>query len=132
MIGLSIMQCFEDTVYIVDPDEPVHDALKTLLGTAGTEALGYENAEVFLASGDVSKAMRGCLLVEMDLPGMGTVELLRQLRTRGIDIPVIALTSVSDSDTAKQALKAGAVDVIEKPLVSAALLERLSSLCCHS
>jgi FixJ family two-component response regulator len=127
----SMMQCLEDTVYVVDPDEAVHDALKTLLGTTGTEVSCYANAEEFLDSGVVSDAMRGCLLVEIDLPGMGSLELLRQLRTRGVDTPVVALTSVSDSDMAKQALKAGAVVVIEKPLVSGRLLEQLNNLCCH-
>jgi len=126
-----MMHCDEDTVYIVDPDEAVHDALTTLLGTAGTKVLGYASAEAFLASGVVSSAMRGCLLVDIDLPGMGSLELLRQLRTSGIDVPVVVLTSVSDSDIAKQALKAGAVEVIEKPLVSGRLLERLNILCCH-
>jgi len=126
------MLCHEDTIYVIDPDEAVHEALITLLGVAGSRVFCYPNAEAFLASTVVSSAMGGCLLVEVDLPGMGSLALLRQLRARGIDVPVVVLTSISNSDIANQALKAGAVEVIEKPLVSGRLLQRLSSLCCHN
>ena len=125
------MRCHEDTVYVIDPDEAVHDALSTLLGATGTRVVCYSSAEAFLDASKDSCSMSGCLLVEVDLPGMGSLALLRRLRARGVAVPVVVLTSTSNRDIADQALKAGAVEVIEKPLVSARLLEQLRDLACH-
>ena len=122
------MACETDTVYVIDPDEAVHDALTTLLDATGTRVVCYRNAEAFLKSSFVGSAMRGCLLLEANLPGMGSLALLRWLRDRGIALPVVVLTSTSNRDIADQALKAGAVEVIEKPLVSGRLLELLRGL----
>jgi FixJ family two-component response regulator len=72
--------------------------------------------------------MRGCLLVEADLAGMGSLALLRRLRAQNVDLPVVVLMSTSNRDIAAQALAAGAVEVIEKPLLSGQLLNRLRQL----
>ena len=122
------MACPTDTVYVIDPDEAVHDALTTLLGANDTRVVCYPDAEVFLDSGVVFRAMRGLLLLEANLPGMGSLALLRRLRDQGADLPVVVLTSTSDQDIADQASKAGAMEVIEKPLVSDRLLELLRGL----
>ena len=126
------MACPTDTVYVIDPDEAVHDALTTLLGAIGTRVTCYPDAEAFLDSGVVSRAMRGLLLLEANLPGMGSLALLRRLRDQGVDLPVVVLTSTSNRDIADQALQAGAVEVIEKPLVSDRLLELLCGLATES
>ncbi len=118
----------EDIVYVIDPDEAVHDALTTLLNSAGTRVLCYANAEAFLDSSVVHSAMRGCVLAEADLPGMGSLALLKQLRARGVDLPVVVLTSTSNRDIANQVLKAGAAEVVEKPLVHGLLLDLLHCL----
>jgi two-component system CheB/CheR fusion protein len=122
------VRCEIDIVYVIDPDEAVHDALATLLGATGTRVVCYPSAEAFLDSSYVNSSMRSCLLVEADLPGMGSLALLRQLRAQGVDLPVVVLTSTSDRDIAAQALAAGAVEVIEKPLLSGHLLNRLRQL----
>ena len=122
------MRCEENIIYVIDPDEAVHDALTTLLGATGTRVVCYPNAEAFLDSSFVHRSMRGCLLAEANLPGMGCFALLRQLRAQGIDLPVVVLTSTSNRYIADQALKAGAVEVIEKPLVSGRWLNRLRHL----
>ena len=64
-------------------------------------------------------------MVEANLPGMGSLTFLRRLRAQGIDLPVVVLTSTSNRAIADQALQAGAVDVIDKPLVNDRLLRRL-------
>lgn len=122
------MRCEQDIIYVIDPDEAVHDALTILLSATGTRVVCYSNAEAFLDSGLVHSSMRGCVLAEANLPGMGSLALLRRLRAQGIDLPVVVLTSTCNRDIADQALKAGAAEVIEKPLVHGQLLNRLHHL----
>ena len=122
------MRCEIDIVYVIDPDEAVHDALTALLGATGTRVVCYPSAEAFLDSNFMHSGMRGLVLAEVNLPGMGSMALLRRLRDQGVDLPVVVLTSTSNRDIADQALKAGAVEVIEKPLVHGRLLNRLQHL----
>ena len=120
----------KDTVYVIDPDEAVHDALTTLLGASGVRVECFPTAEAFLASDVLNSPVRGCLLVEANLPGIGSLAFVRQVRAESLDLPVVVLTSTFDSDIAGQALRAGAVDVFEKPLVGGHLLDRLNDLGC--
>ncbi len=126
------MRCEIDIVYVIDPDEAVHDALTALLGATGTRVVCYPSAEAFLDSNFMHNGMCGLVLAEVDLPGMGSLALLRRLRHQGVDLPVVVLTSTSNRDIADQALKAGAVEVIEKPLVHGRLLNRLHHLVRHN
>ncbi len=119
-------------VYVIDPDEAVHDALAALLGATGTRVVCYPSPEAFLDSNFMHNGMRGLVLAEVDLPGMGSLALLRQLRDQDVDLPVVVLTSTSNRDIADQALKAGAVEVIEKPLVHGRVLNRLHHLVRHN
>jgi len=122
------MHCEQDIVYVIDPDEAVDDALTILLGAAGARVVCYPNAEAFLDSTDAHSLSRGCLLVEANLPGMGCLAFLRRLRAQGIDHPVLILTSTANREIANQALKAGAAEIIEKPLVQGRLLNRIRHL----
>jgi two-component system response regulator FixJ len=124
--------CEIDIVYVIDPDEAVHDALAALLGATGARVVCYPSAESFLDSDFMHSGMHGLVLAEVNLPGMGSLALLRQLRVQDVDLPVVALTSTSNRDIADQALKAGAVEVIEKPLVNGRLLDRLHHLVRHN
>ncbi len=126
------MPCEIDIVYVIDPDEAVHDALAALLGATGTRVVCYASAETFLDSNFSDSGMRGLVLAEVNLPGMGSLALLRRLRDQGVDLPVVVLTSTSNRDIADQALKAGAVEVIEKPLVHGRLLHRIHHLVRHN
>jgi FixJ family two-component response regulator len=116
--------CEEYIVYVIDPDETVHDALTSLLGGGGRRVSCYLNAEAFLDANCVGSCSCscGCVLAEAILPGMGSLAFLRRLRRQGVELPVVVLTSTSNQDIADQALKAGAAEVIEKPLVSGRLL----------
>ena len=115
----------QNTVYVIDPDESVHDALTTLLGASGVNIRCFSTAEALLESNALCNRDCGCLLVEAELPGMGSLALVRQLHAQYSDLPIIVLASTSDRDIADQALKAGAVDVFDKPLISGRLLDRL-------
>ena len=122
------MRCEQDIICVIDPDEAVHDALTILLSATGTRVVCYPSAEAFFDSTIARRLRRGCLLVEANLPGMGSLAFLRRLRAQGVDLPVLVLTSTSNREIANQALKAGAVEVIEKPLVGGRLLSRLRHL----
>ena len=119
------MRTQDHTVCLVDPDEAVHDALSTLLRASGVQVKCFASAEDYLKSDVVLDTDTGCLLAEASLPGMGCLAFLRQLRAINTDLPIIVLTSTSDRNIAEQVLKAGALEVIEKPLVSDRILERL-------
>lgn len=114
-------------VCLIDPDEAVHDALRTLLGSSGVDVECFSTAEAFLNSDVLAGAGCACLLVEADLPGLGSLGLIRRLRKQQILIPVIVLASTTDSDIAAEALKAGAVNVFDKPLIGGQLLDRIHS-----
>ena len=122
------MSCEQYIVYVIDPDETVHDALTTLLGGGGRRVLCYLSPESFLHSSGVGDCRCGCVLAEANLPGMGSLAFLRLLRHQGVELPIVVLASTSNRDIAHQALKAGAVEVIEKPLVGNRLLELLRGL----
>jgi len=120
-----------DTVFLIDPDEAVHDAIATLLDASGMRVVCFSTAEAFLASRLMDKSGRGILLVEASLPGMGTLALVRQLRTHAARMPIAVLTSTSDRRISSQAIRAGASEVIEKPLVGEHLLSWLKSQGCR-
>lgn len=117
-----------DTVYVIDPDEAVHDALAALIGSSAAKVECYHTAEEFLLAKAPFRDLRGCLLVEVDLPGMGALALIRQLREQDDRFPVIVLASTADRDVADQAIKAGAADFLYKPLTRDPLLDRLHSV----
>lgn len=128
MIELFRMLNNYDTVYVIDPDEAVHDALSTLLGASDVDIRCFLTAEEFLESGVLHTTNRSCLLVEADLPGMGSLAFVRQLHSRSCKFPIVVLASTSDKDIADQALKAGAIDVFDKPLIGSRLLNLLDGV----
>ena len=99
-------------VHIVDDDEALSDSTKMLLEAAGFACATYSSARAFL---DAAHTARGCALVDVRMPEMDGIALLRALRTRRADLPVIIITGVADVPLAVQAMKEGAVDFIEKP-----------------
>lgn len=118
----------ENSVYVIDPDEAVHDALNTLLGASGYRVACYRTAESFFESDSGTGARSGCVFVEAELPGMGSLAFIRRARAQSTNLPIIVLTSTSDRDIANQARRAGAMEVLEKPLIDGQLLDRLRAL----
>lgn len=113
----------EQTVYIVDDEEPVRIALSFLAKSDGLPSESFETAQAFLDS--LERLGPGCLLLDVCMPDMTGLELQEALRERKADIPIIILTGHADVATAVRAMKGGATDFIEKPFDSDDLLVRL-------
>ena len=97
-----------------------------MLQPVGVDVIAYDSAETYLLSG--SGKHLACLIVDLLLPGMSGLELLRRLRSLGNDVPVILLADESDVPTAVAAMREGAADFIEKPYVNVAVLKQVQKL----
>ena len=102
------------TIYVIDDDDGVREAICAVLEEDGRIAEAYPTCEAFLAA--YRRGRNGCLLLDATLPGMDGHALLRQLRRSGDKLPVIMVTGSSDVPMAVAAMKAGASDFIEKPI----------------
>ena len=114
------MPAADSVVYIVDDDEAVRDSLVTLLEARGYRTKAFANAEAFLESG-AAPSLPGCLLLDVNLPGVGGLSLLQQIGHVSPHLPVLMITGMGQVATAVQAMKAGALDFLEKPLDADAL-----------
>src|SRR5215831_7399415 len=112
-------------VHLIDDDEDVRRALAFLLGTAGLAVRVYESAVLFLEKYDGGSA--GCVVSDVRMPGMDGLQLLRRLKEMGVKLPVVILTGHADVALAVEAMKAGAVDFIEKPFSDEVLLNAIQS-----
>jgi len=108
------------TVFVIDDDGPLCEALAILLEGEGVAVELYPHAEAFLKEFDPSR--QGCLLIDAVMPGMGGLELLRHLRSRNSRLPAIVMTGHGDVAMAVTAMKAGAIDFVAKPVHPASLL----------
>lgn len=107
-------------IHLIDDDEHVRRAVAFLLGTAGFAVKLHESAAAFFAGLD--KQQPGCIVSDVRMPGMDGVELLRRLKEKGVDMPMIIMTGHADVALAVAAMKAGAVGFIEKPFDDDVLL----------
>jgi two-component system response regulator FixJ len=114
-----------DTVHLIDDDEDVRRALSFLLGTAGLAVRVYESAAAFLQQDH--KAVRGCIVTDVRMPGIDGLELLRRLKASGSTLPVVVMTGHADVPLAVAAMKAGALDFIEKPFGDDTLLAAIQA-----
>lgn len=114
------------TVYLVDDDAAVRDALSMLLEVSGFRVETYAGGEQFLA---VCTEVRhpGCLILDVRMPGMSGPALHQELIRRGIRLPVIFLTAHGDIPTSVAAIKAGAMDFLTKPVEGGLLVDRVKS-----
>ena len=110
-------------VCIVDSDAAIRSALSALVSTLPVKVLQYRDAESLLNA--LPDEELACVIAEIDLPGRSGIQLVEEMIGGGLRVPTILLTSDSDVPTAVSALKAGAVDFIEKPFVDRQLLERV-------
>ena len=108
-------------VCIVDDDASLRRSLRNLLMSVGFRVETFQSAELFLES--VPRENPGCVVLDLRMPGMSGLDLLRQLAASGSRIPVIILTAHGDDETRRRSLQAGAVAFLEKPFQSAALLD---------
>ena len=104
----------EQTVFILDDDEAMRDALLMLMRAAGLKAEAFPTARDFLDC--YSPRRSGCLLLDIRMPGMNGLELQAELHKRRIRLPIVFLTAHADVPMTVRAMKAGAVDFIQKPM----------------
>lgn len=110
-------------VHIVDDEEPVRKSLAFLLTMEGFAVRLHDSAMAFL---ELAPGLRNaCLVTDLRMPGLDGVELLRSLRARGIKIPAIVITGHGDVPMAVSAMKAGALDFIEKPFEDQLLIDSI-------
>jgi len=107
-------------VHVIDDDDAVRDSLALLMEAAGLTARAYASAEDFLEA--VDRAEPGCVITDVRMPDMSGLELLHRLSDRLDQFPVIVLTGEADVPMAVEALKGGALDLIEKPYAADAIL----------
>jgi len=111
-------------VYVVDDDEAMRDSLSLLLETKGYVVKNFGSAPAFLAAAPLLPI--GCLIVDIRMPEMDGLELQEQLKARMLGFPLIVITGYADVPLAVRAMKAGALDFIEKPFVPETILDSLS------
>ncbi|BAI98409.1 DNA-binding response regulator [Sphingobium sp. TA15] len=107
-------------IYVVDDDEAIRRSLSFMLKTSGFAVKLFEGGLPFLK--EAAGLEPGCVLLDVRMPDMDGLAVQRELRDRGIMLPVVIMTGHGDIDMAVTAMKAGASDFIEKPFEKAALL----------
>ena len=113
------------TVHVIDDDEAIRQSLAFLLQAAKLEVKTYSTAMAFLDA--LPDAASGCVITDVRMPGMSGVDLLRRLKELKIGVPVIVITGHGDVALAVEAMKAGAVDFLEKPFDDDVLLASVQS-----
>lgn len=112
------------TVFIVDDDPSVRDALSLLLAVQGYRLAVFGDAESFLKA--YKKEWQGCLLLDIRMPGMDGLALQKHLAESGSDLPVVVMTGHGDVASAREAFRALAIDFLEKPLEHRKLLASIA------
>ena len=101
------------TVFVVDDDSSTRELLAWLMKRNGLEAQVYPDAQSFLKA--YKPAAPGCLVVDLNMPGMSGLELQQTLKESGVTLPVIFLSGRADVPKAVRAVREGAIDFLEKP-----------------
>ncbi len=114
------------TVFLVDDDEVLREGLSDLLEAAGYRVAAFGCAEDLLAA--LEPATRGCLVLDVSLPGLQGPEVQAELARRGNHLPILFLTGSGDIPMAVQAIRTGARDVLVKPARPEVLLARVAEL----
>ena len=122
--GPILMPQSHVVVATVDDDRRVRESVRSVLESAGYEAVSFESAETFLLSGAVSSV--SCVIADVRLPGMDGTELQRRIRGERRQLPVILITAHDDDDVRRQALREGAVAFLVKPFDGGDLLEHVA------
>jgi FixJ family two-component response regulator len=112
------------TIYIVDDDGPVRKALSRLVQAAGYEVETFSSAEDYLAGEAADRP--ACLVLDMRMPGMGGLDLQRTIAGTPKGLPIVFITGHGDEDARRQALQAGAIEVLQKPLDGDGLLSAIA------
>jgi FixJ family two-component response regulator len=115
----------EPTVFVVEDDPSVREALEDLFHSVGLRCEGFGSARAFLDAAPACPPGPACLVLDVRLPGLSGLELQRELATAQVELPIIFITAHGDIPMSVQAMKAGAVDFLIKPFRDQELLEAI-------
>ena len=113
------------TIYLVDDDEAVRDALSLLLATYGMSVETFADPTIFLAH--IDERRPGILLLDLRMPLISGLQLQQKLTERGIDWPTVMITGHGDVNACRRAFKAGISDFLSKPIDEEVLLDAIHS-----
>lgn len=111
-------------VHVIDDDEAIRESLAFLLSTAGMDCRTWESALAFL--GEEARDAGDCIVTDVRMPGMTGLQLVAELKARGVSTPVIVITGHGDVPMAVEALKRGVADFLEKPFDDEVLLAAIT------
>ena len=112
-------------ISIVDDDDSVRTALKSLIDSVGFRAEVFGSGEEFLKSPVVSQT--DCLIVDVRMPGMTGLELQERLNASGASVPIVFISAHDDKEARARGLRAGAIDFLQKPFSEESLLGAISA-----
>jgi len=112
-------------ICVIDDDESVREALRSLLKSVGFEAEVFPSAEDFLSSGHLPGTF--CLILDVRMPGMSGFELHERLIASDEEVPIIFISAHADEESRARALRSGAVDFLLKPFSDEALLHAIET-----
>lgn len=114
----------EQMIYVIDDDEAVRDSMGMLLESADLPYRCFASADSFIAEHDGSQ--RGCLILDIRMPGTTGIELQQTLAQMGSSLPIIFITGHGDVPMAVEAMRRGALDFLRKPVNEVNFLERIT------
>ena len=112
------------TVFVVDDNAAVRDALLTLLDSVGIDSIGFDSGESFLSQ--LNPELAGCAILDMRMPGICGLELARKMRERHSELPIVFISAYGDVRLAVEAMRLGAEDFIEKPFRDQDIIDRVN------
>ena len=113
----------EQTVFLVDDDAGMRESMALLLEQEGFRVRAFDSAQAFLAANCAQEP--GCLVLDLRMPGMSGIELQEAMLCQGLAPPIIFLSAYGSVPTTVRAIKAGAVDFLEKPVARGTLVGRI-------
>jgi len=113
----------DSIVFVVDDDQSVREAIKSLIGSVGLRVETFETAQDFLRS--KLPDLPGCVVLDVRLPGLSGLDLQRELATHGIKLPIIFITGHGDIPMSVRAMKEGALEFLTKPFRDQDLLDAI-------
>ena len=125
MMTMKASPANKPTVFIVDDNAAVRDAIRWLVEQVGLGAKTFANAQEFLAA--YRPGTRGCLVLDIRMPGMSGIELQEKLAREGAHLPVIIVTGHGDVPITVRAMKAGAFEFLQKPFNDQTLLDAIQA-----
>ena len=120
---LGLPPDYDPVVYIIDDEESVRRSLEELINSMGVNSTSYESAEHFLK--EIEAELIGCVLTDLRLMGCNGIELIKQLKSKNYELPVILVSGYLDVSVAVNAINEGAFAVLEKPYSEQELWDHL-------